>query len=527
VSADEMDERPLVRGPMRAWVAPGVDPYELIRPDGDPDRLLTRPECRIVKLQPKVIVGRIETADGPLWVKRYNVFAWRLRLASLWRASPARGAWRGARAVAARGFAAPEPVAAIERWQVGVLRASFFVTREVRDAVTADVRWRQILAEPDAARRRGARRIFAQRLGDLFRRLHEAGVYHNDLKDVNVMVCGPADAPTFVLLDLEHVRVVPRLGRRRRRKNLVQIERTLGRLASSSDRQRFLAAYLGSGTNRTARRVWAETIVRSAARKDRMKRSAPAGPIPTLSCTVVCQNEEASIAYCLESVAWCDEIVVVDGGSTDRTVEIARRFTPRILTNPWPGYRGQKAFALAAATGEWVLNLDADERVTPELAAEIRNALATVPVGVDGFAVPRLVCYLGRWWYRGGWYPRRVVRVVRRARTRWGGTDPHERAEVTGRVQKMRWPILHYTYTDISDHLRSLNKLTAVAAGQVRASRKVGGGRLALEPAWRFLRAYCVRRGALDGFRGFFVAATGAFYVFLRWAKVVERRDGG
>jgi hypothetical protein len=251
----------------------------------------------------------------------------------------------------------------------------------------------------------------------------------------------------------------------------------------------------------------------------------PAGAGPTLSCTIVCQNEEEGIAHCLASVAWCDEIVVVDGGSTDHTVEIARLFTPRVLTNPWPGYRDQKAFALAAATGEWVLNLDADERVTPELAAEIRSALARVPSGVDGFAVPRLVCYLGRWWYRGGWYPRRVVRVVRRARTRWGGTDPHERAEVAGRVLRLRWPILHYTYAGISDHLRSLNKLTAVAAGTVGAARRVGGARLVLEPAWRFVRAYVVRRGALDGFRGFFVAATGAFYVFLRWAKVLERRE--
>lgn len=515
-----------LRDGLRAWVAPGIDLRALVPPDGDPDRLLTRPDCRIVKLQPKVIVGRIETAAGPLWVKRYNVFAWRLALASLWQGSPARAAWRGAQAVAAQGFAVPEPLAAIEAWRAGVLRASFFVTREVRDAVTADVRWRQILAEPDGARRRAARRTFARALGDLFRRLHEAGVYHNDLKDVNVMVRGPADAPDFVLLDLERVRVVRGLGRARRQKNLVQIARTLGRLAAPADRQRFLIAYLGRGTERTTRREWATRIARSAARKDRGKRAPSAGRVPTLSSTIVCQNEEASIAHCLESVAWCDEIVVVDGGSVDRTIEITRRFTSRILTNPWPGYREQKAFALAAATGEWVLNVDADERVTPELAAEIRGALATVPVGVDGFAVPRLVCYLGHWWFRGGWYPRPVVRVVRRARARWGGTDPHERAEVAGRVEKLRWPILHYTYADVSDHLRSVNKLTTVAAEQVRPSRTVGGGRLVFEPAWRFLYAYLVRGGALDGFRGFFVAATGAFYVFLRWAKVLERRRG-
>ena len=171
-----------------------------------------------------------------------------------------------------------------------------------------------------------------------------------------------------------------------------------------------------------------------------------------------------------------------------------------------------------------MLNLDADERVSPELVDEIRAVLAHVPARVAGFAIPRLVCYLGRWWYRGDWYPRRVVRLVRHAATRWGGTDPHERAEVRGRVVPLHRPILHHSYADISDHLRSLNKLTAVAAEQPRLPRRVGAWRLIGEPAWRFVRAYLVRGGVRDGFPGLFVAATGAFYVFLRWAKVRERR---
>jgi glycosyltransferase involved in cell wall biosynthesis len=194
-----------------------------------------------------------------------------------------------------------------------------------------------------------------------------------------------------------------------------------------------------------------------------------------------------------------------------------------VLHNPWPGYRAQKQFALDASTGEWVLNLDADERVSDELANEIRRALATVPDGVDGYAVPRLVSYLGRWWYRGGWYPRPVVRLVRRAHCRWGGTDPHDRAEVSGRVRALASPIFHYTYDDVSDHLRSVSKLTAVAADQVPAGRRVGVGRLVLEPAWRFLRAYVLKQAIREGLPGFFVAATDAFYVFLRWARVWDR----
>ena len=518
------EPRYLRSGRLRAWVAPGVDLEHAIAADGDPDHLLTRPDCRIVKLQRKVVVGRVETAAGALWVKRYAVFAWRVALASLWRTSPAFGAWAGARALAAHGFVTPEPIAAIEFRRAGLLRRSFFVTREVAGAVTADVRWRSILADPDARRRRAARRALACALGDLFRRLHAAGLYHNDLKDVNVLTDGPAAAPRLVLLDLERVRALGRVGRRRRVKNLVQLARTLGRQAGATDRVRFLAAYLGGTSTRAERRAWTAAVARRARRKDRGRRPAPAPDGPTVTCTVVCQDEEAHMVPCLESVTWCDEIVVVDGGSRDRTAALARRFTDRVLVHPWPGYRAQKQYALDAARGAWVLNLDADERVSPELVDEIRAVLAHVPARVAGFAIPRLVCYLGRWWYRGDWYPRRVVRLVRRAATRWGGTDPHERAEVRGRVVPLHRPILHHSYADISDHLRSLNKLTAVAAEQPRLPRRVGAWRLIGEPAWRFVRAYLVRGGVRDGFPGLFVAATGAFYVFLRWAKVRERR---
>ena len=524
-SAAVWDARPLVRGPLRAWLAPGTDLGGALPRDGDPDRLLTRPDCRIVKLQPKVIVGRIETAAGALYVKRYNIFAWRIALGSLVRRSPVARALAGARALTAAGFAIPDIVAAVEYRRAGVLVRSFFVTREVPDAVTADARWRAILAEPDAGRRRRARRALARGLGELFRRLHAAGLYHADLKDVNVLVRGPLEAPTFVLLDLECVHALGRVPQRRQVKNLVQLARTLGRASGATDRLRFLEAYLGPDAGAGERRRWARLVAAQTARKDRGRVSRARGrAVPRVSCTVVCQDEEAGIAPCLDSLRWADEIVVVDGGSRDGTVDIARRFTDRVLLNRWPGYRAQKQFALDATTGEWVLNVDADERVTPELAAEIRTVLGMVPDSVDGFAMPRLVCYLGRWWFRGDWYPRPVVRLVRRVRTRWGGFDPHDRAEVEGAVLQLRWPLLHYTYEDVAGHLRSANHLTSVAATQERVPTQVGATRLVFEPVWRFVRGYIVRRGALDGFPGLWVSATGAFYAFLRWAKVWERR---
>ena len=509
----------LLRGGIRARLGPGVRLAD-VAPGGDPDRLLTRPDCDVLKLQPKVTVGAVSTPAGRIYVKRYNVFAWRVALASLWRSSPAAAAWQAAAALGARGFATPEPLAAIDVRRGGLLRKSFFITREVAGAVTADRFWQMILQEP-ASRRGPGRRAVAHALGDLFRGLHAAGVYHNDLKDVNVLVEGPAETMRCVLLDLERVRIMRRLGHRRRVKNLMQLARTLGPQASASDRLRFLAAYLGDAAGRDERRAWVRAVGRAAARKDAGRRAVATGPQPRVSCTVIAQDEEAMIEGCLASVAWCDEIVVVDGGSADRTVAVARRFTDRVLSHAWPGHRAQKQFALEATTGDWVLNLDADERVSPELVSEIRAALAEVPPGVGGFAIPRLVGYLGRWWYRGGWYPRRVVRLVRRTTTRWGGTDPHERALVSGTVRWLEAPILHYTYRDISDHLRSVNHLTTVAAAE-RSGRRIGAGRFLVEPFWRFLRAYVLAGGALEGFPGLFTAGTGAFYAFLRAAKVWE-----
>jgi hypothetical protein len=514
--------RSLHRGAMRALVAPDVDLARLVGPDGDPDRLVTNPRCALRKFQAKVVVGRIDTVRGCIYVKRYNVWALRVALGSLVQRSPAVAAFRNALALAALDIGVPRPLAAIDYRTAGMVTRSFFLTDEVAHAETADVAWRRILALTDPPTRRRARRVFAEALGAFFGRLHGAGVYHRDLKDVNVLVRGPRTAPEFVLLDLERVTIGRRVSDQRRLKNVVQLARTLGPLARRTDRLRWLGAYLGAA-GRTARRDWVGRVLRAQSWKDRWRGTPPIPRGPTVTCIIVCQDEATQIAQALDSVTWCDEIVVVDGGSRDATPEIARQYTTRVMHNPWPGYRLQKQFALDASTSEWVLNLDADERVSDELANEIRRALAVVSDDVDGFAIPRLVSYLGRWWYRGGWYPRPVVRLVRRTATRWGGTDPHDRAEVNGRVLRLQAPIFHYTYDDVSDHLRTVSRLTAVGAGEVPAGRRVGAGRLVVEPAWRFFRAYVIKRGFRDGLPGFFVAATDAFYVFLRWARVWDR----
>jgi len=245
--------------------------------------------------------------------------------------------------------------------------------------------------------------------------------------------------------------------------------------------------------------------------------------MPEISAILVCFNEEDDIGRCLASVQWCDEIVVVDSFSTDRTVEICRRYTDRVIQRSWAGYRDQKAFAHSQATKEWVFLVDSDEEVSAELREEIRNALAAGGAGLAALSVPRLVHYLGRWWRRGGWYPDYDIRIFRRERARWGGTDPHEKILVDGNVHRLRCPLYHYSYRNVADHWKRINHFTSVsAAEQKTAGRPWRRMDILLRPPFRFLRAYLLKRGWLEGFPGYFVAATAAMYVFLKYAKLRE-----
>jgi glycosyltransferase involved in cell wall biosynthesis len=247
-------------------------------------------------------------------------------------------------------------------------------------------------------------------------------------------------------------------------------------------------------------------------------------PKPEISAIVVCFNEEENIRACLESLKWCDEIVVVDSFSTDRTVEICKEYTERVIQRPWAGYRDQKAFAHSQATKDWVFLVDADERVPSALREEIRDALRRLGTRYAAFLVPRLVHYLGRWWWRGGWYPDYDVRVFRRELATWGGSDPHERILISGKVRRLKQPLHHFSYRNIADHLERINHFTDVSSGELE-----GQGRRwrcmdnLCRPPFRFFRSYVWKRGFLEGFPGFFVAATAAVYVFLKYAKLRER----
>ena len=243
---------------------------------------------------------------------------------------------------------------------------------------------------------------------------------------------------------------------------------------------------------------------------------------PRLSAVVIALNEEARLRACLESVAWADEIVVVDAESQDKTVQIAREFTDRVWVRPWPGFAAQKNFALEQATGTWLLSLDADEEASPELRDEISKVLIAA-AGADGYAVPRRNVFLGQWIRHGGLYPDWQVRLFRRGRGRFLDRDVHESVEVDGSVARLSGHLVHRSYDGVSDFFDRANRYSALAARElVRGGGRARARELVLRPLGRFLSMYVAQRGFLDGRKGLLLAALYAYYVFMRTARVWE-----
>jgi glycosyltransferase involved in cell wall biosynthesis len=248
---------------------------------------------------------------------------------------------------------------------------------------------------------------------------------------------------------------------------------------------------------------------------------------PPVSVCVVAMNEEDNIAECLKSADFASEWIVVDSHSKDATRERAVACGARVVERDWPGHVEQKNFAIDEAANEWVLCLDADERVSPELRASILAALERADLP-GGFEMARRTWYLGRWIRRGGWYPDRKIRLFRKTKGRWGGVNPHDRLSVQGRVERLDGDILHYSYRSISDHLRTIDSFTTIAAREkFAAGRRAGVVDFTLRPLGKFVRMYFLKLGLLEGAAGFLVASLGAFYVFLKYAKLWEMRREG
>jgi glycosyltransferase involved in cell wall biosynthesis len=241
----------------------------------------------------------------------------------------------------------------------------------------------------------------------------------------------------------------------------------------------------------------------------------------SLSVILITKNEEANLKDCLESVSFADEIIVVDSQSSDKTQEIARSFGAKLeITSDWPGFGPQKNRALNLATQDWVLSIDADERVTPELKQEILATMASANAA-DCYAIPRSSWYCGRFMKHSGWYPDYVDRLFKRGSAKFSDHLVHERLLPTGSSGKLNNHFLHYSYRDFSQVLKKVDVYSSAAAQQAFKQGKKGGlGEALIHGFWAFFRTYVLRRGFLDGKHGLALAISNAATSYYKYLKL-------
>lgn len=243
-----------------------------------------------------------------------------------------------------------------------------------------------------------------------------------------------------------------------------------------------------------------------------------------ISACVTTFNEERNIRRCLESLTWCDEIVVVDSFGTDRTVDICREYTDRVYQHKWLGYIGQKNLVREMATHPWVLFIDADEEVSPELREEILARFEAGHGPVCGYEFPRMVNYLGEWIRHGEWYPDVKLRLVLKYKTVIGGQEPHDKIVVNGPVKRLRGHLWHYTYDDLHDQIQTLNRYSSISASEkYKTGERFCWTDFIIRPLFRFLKSYVLKRGFLNGKRGVLIAAITSFGVAMKYAKLWEQ----
>lgn len=246
-----------------------------------------------------------------------------------------------------------------------------------------------------------------------------------------------------------------------------------------------------------------------------------------VSATIITLNEAAHIEACLASLAWADERIVVDSGSTDDTVALAEAAGARVIRREWPGFAVQKNFAAAEARHDWILSLDADERVTPALADEIRALLSgPEPPAARGYRIPRMTYHLGRWIKTTDWYPDPQLRLYDRRHGRWKSTRVHESVSLDGEPGRLTHHLEHYAYRDIAHHLQTMDRYTTLAAEEMwDMGRRTSAVDLVVHPFAAFLRNYVLKGGIADGVPGLVISTMNAYYVLLKMAKLWEKQE--
>jgi glycosyltransferase involved in cell wall biosynthesis len=245
-----------------------------------------------------------------------------------------------------------------------------------------------------------------------------------------------------------------------------------------------------------------------------------------ISATIITFNEEANIREACESLAWADEIVVVDSQSTDRTAQVASQSGARVICRAWPGFAAQKQFASDSTSYDWIFSLDADERVSDRLSASI-DALRRTPSDqlADGYLISRRSFYQGRWIGGGGWYPDRQLRLFKKSRARWEGKHIHESVKIKdGRIEKLSGDILHYSVRDAAHHHRMIGERYApLAARQMfEAGQRTSTLKIATAAPFAFLRSYVLKAGFRDGLAGLSIASFAAHHAFLKHLMLSE-----
>lgn len=247
-----------------------------------------------------------------------------------------------------------------------------------------------------------------------------------------------------------------------------------------------------------------------------------------ISACIITLNEADRIKDCLDSLAFCDELIVVDSGSHDATRTIASAGGARVIEHPFAGYRSQKAFAVQHASHDWVLCLDADERVSDDLRGAIESARATGFEAAAGYRFSRLSEYFGRFMRHGNAYPDRVLRLFDRRRGGWSGNEIHERVRVEGTVRTLHGDLQHHPYRSLSEQVLRLDRYAQLMAAQMHADgRRARIINMLANPAWRFLRGYVLRGGFLDGWRGLVYALVRSNYVQQKFIKLWLMQHGG
>ncbi len=240
-----------------------------------------------------------------------------------------------------------------------------------------------------------------------------------------------------------------------------------------------------------------------------------------LTVTIVTLNEEKNISRCIGSVGFASEVIVIDSFSQDKTCEIARSMGAKVHQEKWRGYGGQKSFAAEKAQYDWVLSLDADEAVSPELAEKIKAAFSNLDAET-GYLLPRRSFYLGQWIDYGGWYPDYQKRLFNRKHSHWDGAAIHEKV-ISPKEEKLSADLYHYVFDNISEQVTTNNRYSGLQAEKLqRDGKKFSLFKLIIKPYVKFIETYFLKRGFMDGLPGFIISVGAAYSVFIKWAKLWE-----